>query len=505
MTTADQIMAEVFDVVGEPASSDEMLALGGMASIPMGRRMARERLAGEFLYASGIGWLRWDGRRWARLHPSDPAVEAAAADWAVADITRMIKDNAPDEVVKKALRYREVGNVRQLVDASRMADGMAVPAARLDTHPHLLNTPSGVVDLSDGSLAAHDPGLRITKLTRASYVAGLTSPDWEQALQALTDDAREYLQNMLGQALWGEKPPNDELAICKGDGANGKNTVVGGVHYAFGDYSVVVPHKVLLGNPNDHTTEWMTLRGARLGWVNELPEGRRLESSLLKRLTEDQITARYIRQDSVTFDNTATVVVSTNYPVVVDETDPGTWRRLAVVEFPFRFVSGDTPPTGDTRPGDPTLRPRILNRADGPGQRAALAWAVEGAVRYHRAGHVLPPQPAGVRDATMAMRRDTDVLLAYIDEHLAFDPEACVLSQELYQDFTAWLAGRGRRTWNDQTFAQRLAQHSVVAERGVKKTRDRGVQGLSRSGRWPGMTVPQRPAVWAGLRWRDAR
>ena len=82
----------------------------------------------------------------------------------------------------------------------------------------------------------------------------------------------------------------------------------------------------------------MTLRGARLALLEETPEARHLNVKRLKdTVGTPRMSARYIRQDTVEWDCTHSLFVSTNYRPRVDETDHGTWRRLALVTFPFVY------------------------------------------------------------------------------------------------------------------------------------------------------------------------
>jgi putative DNA primase/helicase len=53
-------------------------------------------------------------------------------------------------------------------------------------------------------------------------------------------------------------------------------------------------------------------------------------------------------------------MTTTNYIPVVTETDWGTWRRLALVKFPYTFRKPHEELKSETdRRGDPTLKRRI--------------------------------------------------------------------------------------------------------------------------------------------------
>jgi len=180
------------------------------------------------------------------------------------------------------------------------------------------------------------------------------------------------------------------------------------LHEWFGEHATIVPDRVLLSNPGDHPTELMTLRGARLALLEETPEARHLNVKRLKDvLGTPQMTARLIRRDSVTWTATHSLFVSTNYRPRVEETDHGTWRRLALVTFPHTYRKPGVKLRGpnDLR-GDPTLRERLKDGGDGR-HGAVLAWLVTGARRWYENGQVMPVPPATVADDTRGWRHDS--------------------------------------------------------------------------------------------------
>jgi putative DNA primase/helicase len=378
-----------------------------------------------------------------------------------------------------------------------------------DSHPDLLNVRNGVVDLRDGTLRPHDPDLMFSKVTMVDYVRGVSHRDWLQALAALPADAEQWLQIRMGQGLTGHPVPDDRLVVLKGSGANGKTTIVDGVREALGsDYAVTLPDRVLLGRNGDHPTELMTLRGARLGLMEEFPELGHLNVKRLKDLLgTGEISARYCGKDSVTWKPSHTPFVTTNYLPRVDESDDGTWRRLVLLEFPYRYCQPHEVKTEFDRVGDPNLRDRLRRGEDGQ-HEAVLAWLIAGAVKWYCNGKRMPETPRSVREATQAWRRTSDLLMRYMDDRIVFDSQSHVIATELFGDFTEWLKDNGHVAWSDQSFSARLAQHSEAVANGVKK--ERGIRpsrlGLSRRRGGnigaTGVALPKTYTAWLGIRFR---
>jgi P4 family phage/plasmid primase-like protien len=477
--------------------------------------LVKERFEGHYRWAKGLGWLAWDGCRWAEI-PEETVIEVARL-WVLAKLDQSIADlrtgRTPDaaQVTRWHSASKSAAGLRAIVALAKGIAGVITPAGDFDADPDLLNTATGVVDLRTGALQPHHPDLLMTRMTRAGYLPDRAHPihaalDWVTALAAIPEDCHAYAQLRYGQAITGHMTPDDVLLVQQGSGENGKTTVMGAIATALGDYYTNVSDRVLLANPSDHPTELMDLRGARLALIEETPEARRLSVARLKRVVgTPRITARRIRQDSVTYDATHTLIVSTNNTPIIEETDHGTWRRLHLLRYPYRFRKPHEQLEHATdRHGDPGLRDRVC-RADAGA--AVLSWLVDGAVSWYARDRVMPAPPPRVASDSRAWRHEADQVLAYADDRLIIDRDAHVMATELLGDFNDWLRAHGHREWSDKILVSRFAGHdqfSTLIEK--KKVRQRA--GLSRPAvAWSGIAHSHPPATypaWLGVRFRRA-
>jgi putative DNA primase/helicase len=460
----------------------------------------------RFLYAGGLGWLKYDGCRW---KPVEEITVSEVVRQALIEFHRSEAQSGAEpgrlQQISRMLSANRIRAITYITKMRRATKEVFGTEAAFDARPDLLNVGNGVVDLHTGTRRPHDPGLLFTKVTMVDYVPGATHPDWQKALTALPADAADWLQIRMGQGLTGHQPPDDVMVVLKGSGANGKTTIVDGVREAVGaDYAVTLPERVLLARTGDHPTELMTLRGARLGLMEEFPELGHLNVKRLKDLHGvGEMTARYCGRDTVYWKPSHTIFVTTNYLPRVDESDYGTWRRLALVDFPYRYRKAhESKQTAFDRVGDPTLRQRVRLGADGR-QEAVLAWLIDGAVKWYRNGQVMPQAPGSVEEATAAWRGTSDLLMRYMNDNLVFDGKAYVMSVELFEDFNAWLNANGHVPWSDQSLSARLGQHpEALAHRVEKKPKVRASRpGLSRH-RGGGKPPPQQFSAWLGIRFR---
>lgn len=472
--------------------------------------VADDVLDGRYRYVTGLGWMRWDGRRWKECDQRHPA--EALREWAVTKYRAALgsEQNKPGETPREVLEgWRELLKVSKQAAVMRLAagiEGVLTDATDMDTHHDLLNVHNGVVDLRAGELRGHDPDLLMTKVTRAEYRRGYRHVDWSKALEAIPGQARDWYQVRMGQASTGHMTPDDLLIVAHGDGSNGKTTVVEPITQALGDYYELLSDRVLMANPDAHPTELMDLRGARLAVLEETPEARRLDTQRLKKTVgTPRIKARHIRQDSVTFDATHSLFINTNFKPDVAETDHGTWRRLALLPFPYTYRKpGELLSSKWDREGDPTLRDRCKNDPDIAA--AALTWLVEGAVSWYAGDKVMPQLPSVIEEATRGWRVESDSVLAFIDDRLIFDPNAHIASVDLTRELSGWLQDRNMTSWNDKTITTRFGGHEEFKRRRVVKTKARSRAGQSRPvvdlfTKLP--TLPEGPYPrWAGIRFR---
>lgn len=477
-------------------------------------RVAAEVLRCRYLWVRELDWHRWDSTRW-RTVPEVEVVEAVRG-WVLAEFDAVSKQvrtgQADPKLLAQHLPLLGRAKIRAIVELTRGIEGVLTEADALDAWPDLINTPNCVVDLRTEATYAHDPSLLLTKITRGSYRAGHTHPDWDTALGALDPAERAWFQVVIGQGITGHRTPDGRLIVMLGSGANGKGAITtDGLLPALGDYADVASPKLFTGGKNDHTTERADLRGTRLLVAEELAEQRAINVTALKQVQDvGRIKARKVYRDNFTFTASHSLLATSNYLPVVAETDDGTWRRLGLLRFRYTYVAppagagtGWVPAGEHERRGDGQLKARIETGQDQAD--AAVTWAVEGARRSYADPGALA-MPLSVERDTLAWRTEADRVLGFWSERLIADLEACITSKELLEAFNAWLREGGHTPWPKELFGSRFGGHSETQRHRLAKRRTMNPVGLSRYVE-PGLPfapLPPRPEVWAGVRFRAA-
>ncbi|MFJ8023006.1 phage/plasmid primase, P4 family [Streptomyces sp. NPDC096311] len=472
-------------------------------------------LAGTYRYVPGLEWKAWTGQVWRNCDELEVAEQVR--QWAVQqykgalDQERQEPGSVPGDVLTGWRRTLRADKQIVVLKMARGFEGVFTMPEELDRDPDKLNAQNGVVDLITGERLPHDPDLLMTKIAGAEYRPGYRHPDWDKALEAVPEDTREWLQLREGQAATGYRPPDGVLVVSQGSGENGKTTKNETIMNALGDYSTLLSDRVLMADPSAHPTELMDLMGVRYAVMEETPEARRLDTQRLKRTVgTPKIKARRMRQDSVEFTTTHAMFISTNFRPEITETDHGSWRRVALAVYPYRFRKpGEAMVTPYDRPGDPGLQYRC--ETDPDIHAAALAWLVEGAQRWYAAERVMPPLPERVAADTLNWRRELDVVLAFSADVLIFEPGHHVHGGDFKDELDAYLIGKGMNTWSERTVAARFESHEAMKEHGVEYKKVRANPQRSRSQRQrhavetnPYLTIPGGATykAWTGVRFR---
>jgi putative DNA primase/helicase len=423
--------------------------------------------------------MTWDGRKWCQR--SDESVTEDLRQYCIDQLTQAVEalksDNSLHPVVDG---WRSMLKRHRLTAVIGLAKGIVErQVSEMDADPDVLNTPSGVVDLDTGELHPHDPTLLMTKITSGCYRPGYTHPDWEKALEALPTVEQEWFQVRVGQGITGHTTPDGVMPVMQGTGENGKSVLTtDGLVPALGDYtSMASPKLFQFSKGSEHSEERATLQGIRVLIAEELTEGRSIDITALKQIQDvGMITARHVFQKNMTFQASHSLFTTTNYVPVVNETDHGTWRRLALLRFPYTFRKpGEALQSDNDRVGDPTLKARIKKGAGGQ-HDAIVTWGCE-----------------------------ADRIMGFWAERLIADLYACILTTEMLEAFNHWLLINNHNPWPKETFGPRFEQHAETIRHGVTVARTPQPKWLSRYALLAsaGSPVPARPRVYQGVRFRN--
>ena len=185
--------------------------------------------------------------------------------------------------------------------------------------------------------------------------------------------------------------------------------------------------------------------------------------------------------------------------------DHGSWRRLVLLTFPYRYVRSEAKIEAENdRVGDIGLRQRLKGE---PQKEAFLAWVIEGARKYLERGSERPLEMTSRMQADWEdWRGNSDPLGRFLGDMLEFDPTSCVASGDLFEEFKLWLTANGHPAWSSQLLTARLEGHHAAMAHNVKRSKVRAGADSGLSLRPGPVQVEykdgQQVRAWKGLRWR---
>ena len=407
-------------------------------------------------YCGTLGWLHWDGARWAADGTGEVERRAKNTVGEMYKVLPAIGDmDIRARLAKHATSSESANRIRAMIRLAESEPGIAVRAADLDTDPWLLNVLNGTIDLRTGELRPHRREDLCTKVAPVEYWSDAESARWDTFLSDVFDGNGaliDFAQRAVGAALCGSIRDHVAHILC-GCGANGKSTFTNILLAAMGDYAITAPPKLLIQRRNDqHPAELAILRGVRLVVSEESGEGCRLDEDKLKMLTGGTpIRARHLHKSYFEFDPSHTVMLCTNHKPRVRGQDHGIWRRLKLWPFTRCF-------TEDKQ--DRALGEKLERELS-----AILAWAVRGCLAWQSDGGLRTPDV--VAAATESYRQDEDDLGEFIADHCTTGDGLRARTTDLHRSYM-------------ETTGSQIGARSFVAKmkaRGFEIDRHRGTGG----------------------------
>ena len=398
-------------------------------------------------------WLVWDKRRW-RVDDKGGVYRRAKASvkslyGAAATATEAA---ASKELASWAMKSEAQARLEAMITSAQSEPGIPLLPGDLDANIWRFNTENGTLDLRTGELRPHSMSDLITKLGGVRFDSEAKCPVFDAFLDKIFNsdiELIEYLQRTLGRSLTGDVSEH-RLEIWHGSGANGKSTLITAILGVLGDYGMSAAPGLLLKQRNEvHPTGLADLKGARFVSSVEIGEGRRLNEELIKMLTGgDTLKARFMREDFWSFDPTFKLFVALNHRPTIVGSDHAIWRRVRLV--PFSVVIPD-------EQQDKQLGEKLKAERAG-----ILNWLIQGCLDWQEHGLT---EPEAVRVATNDYRAEQDLVAAFVDECCTMNPNAKVLSGDIYNAYATWCKNSHEEPLGKRAFGLRLGDQGFTSDR----------------------------------------
>lgn len=411
--------------------------------------------SGGVRYASGLGFLVWDGTIWT---PGDAKVREALHFMGAELIAS--GDDSSRKLALKALTNRSIDAVIKELPS---VPGVPARADEFDSRPELLSVANGTVNLRLGTLHPHTPADMITKRLDVAYRPEAECPRWDRFLMEVFPHHPEmpaFMRRLVGYGVTGSTSEQC-FVFMHGQGANGKSVLLDAILYVFRGITKstefsTFEQRTAVGQASPELAE---LRGARLVTASETEKYSRLAEALVKQLTGgDPVTTRKLYGNPFTYVPSFLLLVAGNYKPAILSQDLGVWRRVKLIPFEATF-------RGDK--ADKTLPSKLREEAEG-----ILAWAVRGAMEWYATGL---QEPGSVSTATQDYRESEDRLAEFIAARLVQEPGARVAPMGVRRTYAEWAEDAGL---SRKEVLSGWALGVELESRGFKKVKSSGKWGF---------------------------
>lgn len=396
-------------------------------------------------------WYWWDGARW---REDATNMVYAFVDKLIGDMYREAA-NASGEY-REALgawthKLESMSRQKALVAKAQTVQEIAISPDEFDRHDYLITCRNVTLDLSSGELEVqdHSPGKFMTKMIDIEYNPEAECPQWQAFLVdifATHPELISFIQRAVGYSLVGDTSEQC-LFFAYGIGKNGKSVFFETLKMLFGEYYAKAPVEMLMQtNLPQHTTDITDLQGKRFVITSEIEENRRINESRVKDLTGgDDITARRMRENNITFRQTHKLWMFGNHRPLIVGTDIGIKRRIKMIPFEVIISEDKRKPMRQLLEGFRAELSGILN------------WALQGFMNYHDYGLQDPDIVLATAEEYFS---EMDILGQFIEECCIVNEGVYILGQKFWGHYKGWCEGRG--------------EHVITARRLFTKLRERG-------------------------------
>lgn len=395
-------------------------------------------------------WYYYNSMKWCVdnigvvLRMADKSVEAMKAE---ARLYLQADEENGGDMSKAFEKHMKVSRSNKSKKAmlNEVEHHIPVLPAQMDKYRMALNTPSGIINLKNGEVRAHNPEYYFTKITSVDCSQTAECPRWLAFLDDIFAGDKElirYIQKAVGYSLTGSTAEQCAFFLY-GTGRNGKSTFIDVIRDVFGDYAAnIQPETIMVRNSQSSAinSDIARLKGARLVTSVEPNEGVRINEGLLKQLTgDDTVTARKLYSEEFEFKPEFKLWMATNHKPIIRGTDTGIWRRIHMIPFNVQIPEDKV---------DKNLTHKL--KAE---MTAIFKWCIDGCILWQREGLKMP---SAVLQSVREYKREMDVISAFIEDRCVL--EGSVQASTLYAAYASWAGDNNEYCMSNTKFSTELAK-----------------------------------------------
>lgn len=361
-----------------------------------------------------------------------------------------------DEVRKRYMGFVTKMGDRRFRDRimKDAASNLMINAWEFDRDPYLINCRNGTWNLRTGELNPHSWEDFLTMQSGFSAsLQPISCKRWNQFIDEITEGDKQkadYLQRALGYSILGKSNEECMFILHGKTTRNGKSTLLNTIQHLLGDYATVAPVELICRgdrarNAENATSTLANLKGRRFVTMAESDTSGKLDEAVIKQYTGgEEITARRLYENSITFMPQFTIWLSCNDLPAVRDKSLFASDRVRVIEFNRHFSDEEQ---------DKTLKAYFESDE---AMEGIFAWLVQGYNKYRKCGLGMPETMKPVMRAYM---KDNDVVLQFLEDRCETAEGERVKAKTLYDAYKSWCRSCGYYVCSLKRFIAEVVTH----------------------------------------------
>lgn len=280
------------------------------------------------------------------------------------DLLELEDDEEQDALFKKGLLKQKKDNInkiikklkdckfkKNLIDECKHLFYDETFYEKLDElNRHLIGFNNGIYDLNKLSFRDGNPNDYISFSTGIDYVDyNKNDPNIIKVFNIFNEmheneDKTNYFLTTIAMGLHGLKA-TQRIDFWTGTGSNGKSLTVDFLQKALGDYFYSPSITILTikrKSSSNASPDLMKIKGRRILVFQEPEHDDKICTGLMKSLFgNDMICGRNLHENECSFKPQASGFLACNDLPNIPSNDGGTWRRIKVLHFPYKFTTKD--------------------------------------------------------------------------------------------------------------------------------------------------------------------
>jgi phage/plasmid-associated DNA primase len=402
------------------------------------------QLAAAFVDLHGHEWrYNTDAKRWFKFdsgvwQPNDTIQEIVGRMLAVlgVQIYQTVNGRAGERRCRTLQSYSTVASVTRTLQSF---SSMVVREEDFDAHPHLLNTPGGIVDLRTGAMMDNDPILLLRNITRFAPAYGVIR-DYERAmprfLRVLANVAMKGPDLIPALRAWGAYLLTGELrhqalGFFHGEPGVGKSLIFQVFYDLLHTYSKLLDESFFSKNGGDAKRfDMAALIGKRMAFMDETQLGMTWdETRASKGASAKKLNAELKFGRTVEFANTAKICIVGNHkPNFVAADTGGLTSRMLL------FEAGGINYREPKNNGIDKLSD-IIVAEEGP---AILMWLLEACVADYNTPGLFNELTLKQREAAKAYAKEDSKLRQWVADRMCVQPDLDIDTTEALKSYVGF-------------------------------------------------------------------